>query len=100
MPGGLGILTVVNTAAAQTEPTMPTYSNRTCRRCKGTGQHSNYGGDTRCFNCKGAGVEQVESGQRALTAAERESWISYLQGEAYRMDRERDRAIRRAARAA
>lgn len=85
---------------ATTEPTMPTYRTRTCRRCKGTGQHSNYGGDTRCFNCKGTGSEQVESGQRQLTAAERESWMAYLMGEAYRMDRERSRAARKAAREA
>lgn len=87
-------------ATAPQEPTAPVYTARTCRRCKGTGQHSRYGDDTRCFNCKGTGVEQVESGQRPLTAEERDKWISYLMGEAYRMDRERDRAARKAARMA
>lgn len=82
----------------RTEPTMPTYTTKTCRRCKGSGQFSNYGGDTRCFDCKGTGVVQVESGQRPMTAEERESWIGYLQGEAYVENRARDRAARRAAR--
>jgi hypothetical protein len=84
----------MNTAA----PTKPTYAPRTCRRCKGSGQHSNYGGDTRCFNCKGTGIEQVENGQRPLTAEEHASWMSYLMGEAYVMDRVRTRAARKAAR--
>jgi len=80
------------------EPTMPTYRTATCRRCKGTGQHSNYGGDTRCFSCKGTGVESVESGRRPMTAGERAAWIDFAHGEAFREDRARDRAARRAAR--
>lgn len=80
------------------EPAMPTYRTTTCRRCKGSGQFSSYGGDTRCFSCKGTGVVEVESGQRPLTTAERESWMAFLMGEAYRMDRERTRALRKAAR--
>ena len=80
------------------EPTVPTYSPRTCRRCKGTGQFSNYGGDTRCFNCKGIGSELVESGTRPMTAEERASWISYEHGLAHVENRARDRAARRAAR--
>lgn len=83
-----------------TEPTVPTYKTQTCRRCKGSGQFSNYGGDTRCFSCKGTGVEEVESEQRSMSADERAKWIGYLQGEAYRMDRERTRAARKAARKA
>jgi DnaJ-class molecular chaperone len=79
--------------------TMPTYGPRTCRRCKGTGQHSNYGGDTRCFNCKGTGIEQVENGRRPLTAEELASVERYQAGIAAREAREAARKARREARA-
>lgn len=78
--------------------TMPTYANRTCRRCKGSGQFSNYGGDTRCFNCKGTGVEQVENGRRPLTADEQASADLYLAGVAAREARAAARAARKTAR--
>jgi DnaJ-class molecular chaperone len=77
---------------------MPTYSSRTCRRCRGTGQHSNYGGDTRCFSCKGTGSEQVQSGTRPLTPTELAAVVDYAHGEAFVEDRARARAARRAAR--
>jgi hypothetical protein len=79
-------------------PTAPTYAPRTCRRCKGTGEHSRYGDDTRCFNCKGTGVEMAENGRRPLTADELASWVDYQHGEAFVEDRARARAARRAAR--
>jgi hypothetical protein len=78
--------------------TMPVYGPRKCRRCKGTGHHSNYGGDTRCFSCKGSGIEQVEVGRRPLTADEQEAHDAYMAGVARREARERARRARREAR--
>ena len=83
-----------------TEPTVPTYRPATCRRCKGTGQHSNYGGDTRCFDCKGTGVVQVESGTRPMTADERKAHDDFMAGVAAREARDAARAARQAARKA
>ena len=78
--------------------TAPIYKTRDCRRCKGTGQHSNYGGDTRCFDCKGTGAEQIESGSRPMTAEEIAAFVDYQHGLAFVEDRARARAARRAAR--
>jgi hypothetical protein len=80
--------------------TMPTYRTETCRRCKGTGQHSNYGGDTRCFGCSGTGSAQVQSGTRPLTDAEAAKVAEYQVGLDARAAREAARHARRATRAA
>lgn len=57
---------------------------RKCRRCKGTGQHSNYGGDTRCFDCKGTGAVAVVVGYRAPTDEETAYAMEFAAGVAAR----------------
>lgn len=78
--------------------TTATYSPRTCRRCKGTGQFSNYGGDTRCFNCAGSGSEMVESGTRPCTDAEVAKIREFEAGVAAREARAAARAARKVER--
>lgn len=81
------------------EITAPVYSPRTCRRCKGTGQHSRYGDYTGCFSCNATGTEMVETGRRPLTSDEAAKAAEYQAAIAAREAREAARKARREARA-